>query len=373
LAKYFKIKKAVLFVVLFFGTIASTEIIEYFQHENLFVIGSVLFFVTALTSLIRVVGYQKLIIFSLIFIFALMVSALRATDFEYGIYKIILGLLVPLIFWSYSTKILWSEKELINYLILSVLIIDVIGVLYKINFGFFDRNVKFGLFGPITFGWINGMAFVVSFLKKDKNFYNKLLTAVFGLLILWSGSKGPLLVSILMVIISVRKIIKNKLRNYILLFIIVIALFYVIQSFGSEIRLIETLFKLFENPENYIENGGAGSIGSRLYFITLSLDLFVENIFIGIGFGEWTVYGPEDSKYPHNIVLEILSETGIFGLGFLLIYVYFLSNKSIFAYVGYFALFSMFFSGDFSYFRYALFPLLMSYSLTKNKLNGYNL
>lgn len=373
MAKYFKIKKAALFVVLFFGTIASTEIIEYFQHENLFVIGSVLFFVTALMSLIRLVGYQKLIILSLILIVFLLFSALIATDSEYGIYKIILGLLVPLTFWSYSTKIAWSEKELINYLILSVLIIDIFGVLYKINFGFFDRGVKFGLFGPIVFGWINGMAFVASLLKKDNNFFDKLLIAIFFILILWSGSKGPLISSLLIVIILIRKIIKNKLRNYILLFIVLIALFYLIQSFGSEIRSVETLFKLFENPENYIETGGTGSIGSRLNFITLSLDLFVENILIGIGFGEWTVYGPEDFRYPHNIVLEILSETGIFGLGILLIYLYFLSNKSVFAYVSYFALFSLIFSGDFSYFRYALFPLLMSYSLTKNKLNGYNL
>ena len=80
--------------------------------------------------------------------------------------------------------------------------------------------------------------------------------------------------------------------------------------------------KRFENLTK-VENldfGKDDAILVRLMSYELSLDIIKEHLLLGIGFGgfngynniEWTRTG----KYPHNIILELLSELGIVGLLF---------------------------------------------------------
>jgi O-antigen ligase len=57
--------------------------------------------------------------------------------------------------------------------------------------------------------------------------------------------------------------------------------------------------------------------GSRTFFHSLAIDMFLENPFTGVGWAGFPVqggYGDVDYIYPHNIVLEVASETGVVGL-----------------------------------------------------------
>lgn len=92
--------------------------------------------------------------------------------------------------------------------------------------------------------------------------------------------------------------------------------------------------KRFENLTK-VENldfGNDAAILVRLMSYELSIEIIKEHPMLGIGFGgfngynniEWTRTG----KYPHNIILEILSELGIVGLVFFSAFL-FITIKSI--------------------------------------------
>ena len=104
------------------------------------------------------------------------------------------------------------------------------------------------------------------------------------------------------------------------------------------------------NSDSYASGVGAGSIGSRFSYYIEAINLWRENWFIGLGLGSWENYVP-GHKYPHNLFLEILAETGLIGfllMSFLLLwlkqneyYIIFLTGICL-----------QLTSGDVSYFRY---------------------
>jgi O-antigen ligase len=71
------------------------------------------------------------------------------------------------------------------------------------------------------------------------------------------------------------------------------------------------LVEFFDSPDEYMEGVGRGSFGSRFDNYKYSLILFQDNLFFGVGFGGWQG-DYMNMKYPHNILFELISETGIF-------------------------------------------------------------
>jgi O-antigen ligase len=59
-----------------------------------------------------------------------------------------------------------------------------------------------------------------------------------------------------------------------------------------------------------------GAIGARFEAFTAGFNLFIQNSILGAGFGGFNFGDGINTqiKYPHNVFIEILSETGIVGM-----------------------------------------------------------
>ena len=76
---------------------------------------------------------------------------------------------------------------------------------------------------------------------------------------------------------------------------------------------LERFNLLLHGMETQMENSSAGT---RLFYWRQSLALFSERPLVGGGTGgfAWFVSGTDAREYPHNILLELATETGIVGL-----------------------------------------------------------
>ncbi|BDA59923.1 hypothetical protein NUITMVS1_13860 [Shewanella xiamenensis] len=77
----------------------------------------------------------------------------------------------------------------------------------------------------------------------------------------------------------------------------------------------------------FAENKGE-SVETRFFLFEQALSMFNENIFLGGGFGSFGMYvfGEDVKLYPHNLILELASETGLLGA---LIFILFVLNLLI--------------------------------------------
>lgn len=325
--------------------------------EGFFVL-SVIYF---LSFMVGRAEYRKLRVIVLVFYVYLIISSLFSTDTLYGLQKAFLGLIVPFLSFEIFIKKYRNELTVIDGLVILVVLLDIIAVVYKIRMGFFVRSVNFGVLGPITLGWLNGMAFLSLVLQKKKRFGSILLILIFFLVILWTGSKGPLIASLLITVFGFRRVFGAKLKTavYVILGISIMSTF--LMTYGQEIRSVRSITEFVSNPDEYSQGVGSGSIGTRQDYLNISKEMFFESPIFGVGFGGWNSSALAGHKYPHNVLFEILAELGIIGLILLIIFLINFRYFNTFGYIALFGFLSLMFSGDFSYLRYAIFPLLIAY------------
>lgn len=361
------IKELILFSSVFFLNIGLKEVFRWNDDSLLYVLLIVslsifagFFFINVPLKFIGIYAY------SFFFYLFLLASALTSINIEYGLMKAFLGIYTPLlafrIFLSYKK---WTKENVVVYLITTVMIIDLIGLIYKAKVGLFNRGDSFGLLGPIPFGWVNGMALVGLSQKKTKGIIDFLLMGFFLLMIVWCGSKGPLLSFLILALITHRKIIGNSIKTKVLMLLLVLLASGFIVSYWEDIRAVRAAIAYFENPEEYAEGAGEGSIGSRKEYISISIQKFYKNPLLGVGLGDWNTSGLPH-KYPHNVYLEVLSEIGVIGLILFVFILFKVKFYSSFGYITIFILIAICFSGDISYFRYSFLPLLISYYFKKS-------
>ncbi|QEE49459.1 O-antigen ligase family protein [Flavobacterium alkalisoli] len=360
----------ILFVILFFVNIGFKEVIRFlevndFLLEGIFVltfISLMIFFISNTYQLKNILWLVVLFYFFLLFMSFQNLDILKV---EYGLQKVFLGLFVPVLCIIVFNRYEWDDKSVLKYLIISVSIISIIGILYKLKGGFFDRSVSFGLLGSIPFGWVNGMAFLSLVLVREKSFKQIVLSLFFLTMIIWTGSKGPLLGVVLVCLIFWNRVLGKKVSTKIIVFSIVCIAFFILLIYSDDIRSVRMIIDFLADPEEYSEGVGKGSVGTRQEYIATSWKLFLENPIFGVGFGGWQS-NFTDHKYPHNVSMEMLAETGFVGFVFFLYLLFKLKYKKIIAYVGLYGMMTLLFSGDFSYFRYAFFPLLLAYVSNDN-------
>ncbi len=120
-----------------------------------------------------------------------------------------------------------------------------------------------------------------------------------------------------------------------ILFIIIINALLI---YSSDYLNLTTKFKTPERFEqlfsfNNIYYGSDGALIARVQNYNLAWEMFNSSPLIGNGYGSFNGYNniewTASQKYPHNIILEILSELGIAGLLFFG-YIFFLIFRSIF-------------------------------------------
>ena len=242
-----------------------------------------------------------------------------------------------------------------------------------------ESNERLSVFGggPIIFArWMLIGIFILFFTNKyKKRKLSWLLMCMFFALSLAAGSKGPILAFLMTFSIY---FFLNFQKLIIKVFAIIIILFSFTQFIDNSFS--DKLFRLGKT-ERLITNDNT-STNIRIQFIERSVELATCYPF-GVGVGNWQTYCNKEKpyhllkhEYPHNLVLEVLSELGfIGGILFLLVLckvLYFTYFRMVFYsfskdsfypllfYLQLFLIFTALFSGDLNDSRLLFVILAMS-------------
>lgn len=243
----------------------------------------------------------------------------------------------------------------IHSLLSFALIILFLTFLYKLHFGFLDRSVRFLLNGPIVFGWLMGLFFILTLNQwlHTRKLSLILLLGTFFLALLWTASKGPLLATALtsLSILALRVGLKT------ILVILPLALaLYSIVPYLTEISGLERLGAISRILHGELAEADYGSVQTRIEMYSSSLDMIISNPLLGVGLGNWAQDASGDFRYPHNVPLELAAEIGLplAAAFFLTYFIYaFLGGPLSLTISLYFFICQMF-SGDASYLRFAI-------------------
>lgn len=247
-------------------------------------------------------------------------------------------------------------------------------VVYKLIYGFWDREVVFLLNGPIVFGWLMGMLTLVSLFlfAHTKRWLYLAAVSLFILAVLWTQSKGPLvaLALITLLILGSTAIKSSRARYSIFLFF---GLIVAVISFGGAASLStleDTRFAaLGRLATNQLDESDAGSVNARSEMLQQGLDLIMVNPLMGTGFGGWQQATNSEFNYPHNVLLEIFVEFGI-PIGILVISGLVFGFFFIPLQIGFLALFFLIcnsLSGDAGYLRFPLCFVFTALALFKRQ------
>lgn len=344
-----------LFIFIFSLNIISVEIYNLIVENGfeLFIYASIPFLLLYLFLLLNYYNSKTLLIL-VCFCSLLLFSSFTGLNISFGIKKVFIGLLIPLCLLPLM-KPLRGEKKII-FIAFShlALVINLIALIYKFKNGFMVRQVNFGLLGPITFGWINTILLVINLFGK----FSKKIILIALLMIIWSGSKGPFLISLFFILYYFKNSFsKIRIKDVLVAATLLVLVIYNLLPYYEDVRIFKTIVDFYSNSDTYVSEGGAGSIGSRAFYFSKAIEIWFKNILFGIGFGSWESY-VTGHKYPHNLLLEIIAEVGLIGFSFLLLIIYrFKKNEYFFIFI--LGILLQFTSGDFSYFRYYFIFILL--------------
>lgn len=293
------------------------------------------------------------------FLFPMLIGLSRADNLPYALEKIeggVLASLLTAIITSHCVRRYGLNDFLTSYLNVTLTIL-MATMIYRITLGYEigSRDGRFLINGPITYGWLMGIAAIISLFlyqqRQKKRFLIYFL--LFFTTLLVTGSKGPLVALTFCIAVFFVYFARSKR-------ILLLACCVVLSSVGaSQLLSVEalgrfaSLFHLFQG--DVIENN-YGSLGVRLLAWGESISIFGSNILWGVGLGNWENYSSIKIIYPHNFFLEIASEMGLLGLvAFAIVILALLRNRTFFMglYLSFF-LVALSFSGDMSYYRYLL-------------------
>jgi len=263
--------------------------------------------------------------------------------------------------------VLKYKKQYIDSLIIVGVVLLLATLIYKFNFGFYDRQVRYFLNGPIVFGWMMGLLFFISlneYFRSGRLAY-VIVSAIFFLGLLWSESKGPVLSLIAVFLLYL--IIKRDFRKSVFiisLMVLAASLYTAVGHFSNQSSSSQSTRVISETmlmaDGSYMKSN---SYSLRTSMFHESLEMFKSRPFLGIGAGNFGNHVTDDELirrdlyYPHNIVLEIISEHGLIGLAlFVFIFSYVFYKSDFFSRILFlfFAL-CLSFSGDMAYWRMLVF------------------
>ncbi|PMG94225.1 hypothetical protein BCU79_12095 [Vibrio breoganii] len=204
-----------------------------------------------------------------------------------------------------------------------------IGFIYLWSYGSFllgDINYEQGnIFNTfyLNFGLLTGYFTIVSYCYYiyENNKCHLFFSIVLLSFIVFSGARGPLLISVFVIaILSIyrfRSLISTKSLFYLSIFV-VISYYFILSSNNLDVLLERSsnrLLLLFSDDKG-------ASVNTRLVYLHEAIKYINENIFFGYGFGSYgSVVFQDDSRlYPHNILIEIFFELGLIGLCLFLLF-----------------------------------------------------
>ena len=187
----------------------------------------------------------------------------------------------------------------------------VAAIAYKVQNGFFDREVNFLLNGPNVFARQMGLAALLSgFLLRGP--FRWLGIVVFTLAVIWTQSKGPLLFLLLVGLGTGWLKLGLKGRTLVLVGLagVVGALILLVDQL-REVEFFRRFFVAAAVFDGGLGGENYGSVGSRVLLFSTAARMIAEHP-LGIGIGSWmSLSGFYWAEYPHNFFLEVLLEGGL--------------------------------------------------------------
>lgn len=273
--------------------------------------------------------FNKNTIFIFLFFIYLSINWLYLTrELDYG-YTKFLGSLACFILFLFINIVRYDESKIkrffILYLILELILIVFLFTYNGISSFTLNSRLQLGEINTIWLSRLFGEVLIIGLILMNKRLLIKyILMLIFILLMITTGSKGPLIsffISIIVVklfSVNIKKVNYNIIiKKYfnIMFFLIALILFIKYVFFEMfDLNFLLSRFSLVSSEANYGEY-------SRINLAQSAINYFVLNPLFGNGLGSFAVMhsGYDIREYPHNIILELLSELGIIGL-FLLMF-----------------------------------------------------
>lgn len=369
------------FAFLFVIILAIGSFIPYSWDDSLTIYTkSFVLFLFLFACFLRKIFVTKTIVFYLVIVFLIFfISSLKSLDLYYAIEKLIGVTLVVYGLYYVFIHLLndLGIPKALALIIKHALLILVMTLIYKFIFGFWDRNVRFFLNGPIVFAWLMGVYALISLhlAIKERNIFYYIIFFIFGLSVFWTESKGAILAFIISsayyCFSSSGKFIKSLLLAIPL---ILYSTWNIIITFLEEITdgsRLSAFVRILKNDTNSVD---AGSIDSRHDMLIESLNMINDNLIFGIGLGSYKILTVNGFPYPHNIHLEVFLECGLIpGIIYIIFIVYAFSvSKPLFQCLILFFIVASSFSGDITYLRFLILFLIIGLYTSKTYLGDRN-
>ena len=356
---FFHSERVLLFsgALIFYLLMAFGGVFYFFSNNSLLFISFFLLICTlALFYFLqcRQVDARYIFLFFVLSTIFLSIGALRSEDPLYAFEKFDAFVIVTVFAFAISSKLIqiFGQSRFWRAFIFSALFLLFLTIIFKLNFGFFDRSVRFFINGPIVFGWLMGLSALVSYLRflRTNRYLFLLLSGVFAAAVVWTLSKGPLLA----LLVASLYVSSGDKRGRTILIVGAVFLIAVGSVFFEQIwtLLSESRFSaLLRIAQAETTTSDWGSVGIRQIMFFDAFQKFLTHPMLGIGLGN---YQYEIFFYPHNEHLEVFLELGIFaGMLHLFSVLWFLykSNMEYRAIIIFFLICSSF-SGDMGYLRF---------------------
>lgn len=262
----------------------------------------------------------------LIFIIYAISSSFWSPSQEYVLEKIIKLISVVLLSGAVPAILISRSKQRIARLFFAILgFAGIVAVAALVEFAkspggnLEPFNAGYLLVGRVVgFGFLISLYLTVFELRSETNrIIGGLATTVFGIVLIASGGRGPLVAAILsaVVLVAIAVIARSDLSRGAILcsgFVAGGVTSFVgvgLATLGVMPKTIKRLYKLVTGQRT-------ASFGTRLEYYEEAIYQWSSSPMIGVGLGGWPLeYGLGDARgYPHNIVLELASELGLIGL-----------------------------------------------------------
>lgn len=269
-------------------------------------------------------------------------------SYEYGFIFKIVRLFIVSIFAIALANILKKDgvKKYINIYVLSTTLINIYGIIVTISRGNIvlgvTRNTLFAV-EPSEAGFINSISIIIiiicSTIYKKFSLKNVCLLIIHIVMHLFIGSLASLMFGLVTIIILLmlyfnrRRSIGNIIKKICTICISVTALFWVIRN--------TSIFNKLINYKHYMNVQG-GSLVERITAINIGIDMFLDNILLGVGWGNYGWFVQKYNTNPlfninpggffsaNNQYIVILSELGIVGVFIVSIFIYSCTKRIIY-------------------------------------------
>jgi hypothetical protein len=252
---------------------------------------------------------------STLFLIPLAIPLHWSTDPEYGAYKLFNLLAVFLLSGSMilSGVRLVGLRFFLQLWIWSMFALLCATLVFKLRYGFLDRQVLFLLNGPIVFARLMGIAAILSIFMLC-GILRYVLFFSFCLAVVWTMSKGPIIALAAATLTTLWLLPPGKRLSFLVTNVLVLGLLLAASwPFLAELDLgrLQLLADLASGDFSRIGEDFA-STGIRIRVFTDTLVLISQHPF-GVGLGGWGDAIRENwgLYYPHNLALELWSEAGI--------------------------------------------------------------